>query len=158
SEFALSLVLMIAASLLLRSFWDLMNVRLGFNPRSVMTIRTRLPDPNVPSNDKYATASQETPLIRELLRRCRTLPGVEEVAMGDTASIPLDERLRNLKVISEGQFLLSFERWNNQSDHPASVGRSSVSPDYFHLLGMPLLRGRLFNDLDNDNTPAVAAV
>ena len=44
TEFALSLVLMIAAGLLLRSFWDLLNVRLGFNPQNVMAVRTWLPD------------------------------------------------------------------------------------------------------------------
>jgi hypothetical protein len=52
AEFALSLVLMIAAGLLLHSFWDLLNVRLGFDPQRVMTVRTRLPEPNDPSIDK----------------------------------------------------------------------------------------------------------
>src|SRR5213592_1879 len=66
TEFALSLVLMITAGLLLRSFWDLLNVRLGFSPQSVVTVRTRLPDPNDPSSDKYATASKEAPFVREL--------------------------------------------------------------------------------------------
>jgi putative ABC transport system permease protein len=157
-EFALCLVLMIAASLLLRSFWDLLNVRLGFNPQSVMIVRTRMPSPNDPSIDKYATASQEAPFVREILRRCAKLSGVEEVAIGDTASIPLDESLRDLKLISEGQFLLTVEGRNVQSDHSAAVERSSVSPNYFHLLGIPLLRGRLFNGLDNDNTPQVAVI
>src|SRR5439155_8433638 len=88
TEFALSLVLMIAAGLLMRSFWDLLNVRLGFNPQSVITVRTRLPYPNDVSIDKYATASQEAPFVRELIRRCTILPGVEQVAIGDPASIP----------------------------------------------------------------------
>jgi predicted permease len=158
TEFALSLVLMIAAGLLMRSFWDLLNVRLGFNPQSVITVRTRLPEPNDTSIDKYATASQEAPFVRELIRRCAILPGVQEVAIGDTASIPLDESLRNLKLISEGQFLLTVEGRDPQIDHPTVVERSSVSPDYFHLLGIPLLRGRLFSELDNDNTPQVAII
>jgi len=158
TEFALSLVLMIAAGLLLRSFWDLLNVQLGFRPQSVISVRTRLPSPNDPSVDKYATASQEAPFVRELIRRCATLPGVEEAAIGDTASIPLDESLRDLKLISEGQFLLTVEGRDVQSHHSTVVERSSVSPDYFHLLGIPLLRGRLFNELDNDNTPQVAII
>src|SRR5438552_98516 len=158
TEFALSLVLMIAAGLLMRSFWDLLNVRLGFNPQSVITVRTRLPEPNDTSIDKYATASQEAPFVRELIRRCAILPGVQEVAIGDTASIPLDESLRNLKLISEGQFLLTVEGRDPQIDHPTVVERSSVSTDYFHLLGIPLLRGRLFSELDNDNTPQVAII
>ena len=158
TEFALSLVLMIAAGLLLRSFWDLLNVPLGFSPQSVITVRTRLPSPNDPNIDKYATASQEAPFIRELIRRCAMLSGVEEVAIGDTASIPLDESLRNLKLISEGQFFLTVEGRDVQNDQSTVVERSSVSPSYFHLLGMPLLRGRLFNESDNDNTPQVAII
>src|SRR5438067_195363 len=89
TEFALALVLMIAAGLLLYSFWDLLNVRLGFNPQSVLSVRTRLPYPNDASIDKYATAAQETPFVRELIRRCGTLPGVEEIAIGDPGAIPL---------------------------------------------------------------------
>jgi putative ABC transport system permease protein len=124
----------------------------------VITIRTRLPEPNDPNIDKYATASQEAPFIRELMRRCAMLSGVEGVAIGDTASIPLDESLRDLKLISEGQFLLTVEGRDVQSEHSAVVERSSVSPNYFHLLGIPLLRGRLFNESDNDNAPQVAII
>src|SRR2546421_3363951 len=158
TEFALSLVLMIAAGLLLRSFWDLLNVQLGFSPQSVISVRTRLPAPNDPGIDKYATASQEAPFVRELIRRCAMLSGVEEVAIGDTASIPLDESLRDLKLISEGQFLFTVEGRDVQSDHSSVVERSSVSPDYFHLLGISLLGGRLFDELDNDNMPQVAVI
>jgi len=158
TEFALSLVLMIAAGLLLHSFWDLVNVQLGFNPQRVMTVRTRLPSPNDPTIDKYANSAQETPFLRELIRRCKSLAGVEQVAVGDTASVPLDESLRDLKVISEGQFLLNIEGRENLTDQPAAADRSSVSPDYFHLLGISLLRGRLFNDSDADKTPRVAVI
>jgi putative ABC transport system permease protein len=158
TEFALSLVLMIAAGLLLRSFWDLLNVPLGFNPQKVLTVRTRLPYPNDPSIDIYRTAAQEAPFFREILRRGRTLPGVEEAALGDTASIPLDESLRDLKLISEGQFLFTVEGRDMQSDEPAVVERSSVTPEYFHLLKMPLLRGRLFDESDNDKAPQIAVI
>src|SRR6476660_2309997 len=70
AEFALSLVLMIAAGLLLHSFWYLLNVRLGFDPQRVTTVRTRLPEPNDPSVDKYATAAEEAPFVHELILRC----------------------------------------------------------------------------------------
>ncbi len=158
TEFALSVVLMIAAGLLLRSFWDLLNVRLGFSPQNVVAVRTRLPAPNFPKNDLYRNAAQETPFLREVLRRARTLPGVLEVAIGDTASVPLDQSLRELKVISEGQFFLTLEGQGIQSDQPASVERSSVTPNYFHLLGISLLRGRLFNESDDDKAPQVAVI
>ena len=158
SEFALALVLMISAALLLRSFWDLLNVQLGFNPESVLTVRTRMPSPNDPAIDKYATASQETPFLRELIRRCRALPGVEEVAIGDTASVPLDESLRDLKLISEGQFLMAIEGRDVRSDQPTAVQRSSVSLEYFHFLGITLQRGRSFEESDAENAPQVAVI
>jgi putative ABC transport system permease protein len=157
AEFALSLVLMIAATLLLRSFWDLLNVPLGFNPQNVMAVRTRLPEPNDPKADLYRTPAQEARFLREVLRRSRTLPGVEEAAVGDTAAIPLDESLRDLKLISEGQFLFTLEG-DIHNDEPAVAERSSVTPDYFHLLEIPLLRGRLFNDSDNEQAPQVAVI
>jgi predicted permease len=157
-EFALSLVLMVAAGLLLRSFRDLVNVQLGFTPQNVMAVRTRLPYPNDPKTDTYATPAQEAPFFRELLRRSRALPEVEEAALGDTASIPLDATLRDLKLIAEGQFLFIVEGRDMHSEEPAVAERSSVSPEYFHLLKMPLLRGRLFDESDNDKAPQVAVI
>lgn len=158
TEFALSLVLMTAAGLLLHSFWDLLKVRLGFRTQNVMAVRTRLPDPNDPRTDRYRNAGEQGPFLREVVRRIGTLPGVEEVAVGDTASIPLDRSQRELKVISEGQFFVRFEGRDTPGDQPAVVERSSVTPDYFHLLGIPLLGGRWFSELDDDTRPQVAVV
>jgi predicted permease len=157
TEFALSLVLMIAAGLLLRSFWDLLNVRLGFNPQSVMTVRTRMPYPNDARIDKYATPAQEAPFIRDLLRRCRSLPGVEQAALGDPSAIPLDQTERELNVL-EGKFFVTFEGQSARPDASSMVERSRVTPDYFQLIGIPLLSGRLFNEFDVDTAPQVAIV
>jgi predicted permease len=158
TEFALSLVLMIVAGLLLRSFWNLLNVRLGFDPQNVMSIRTRLPYPNDTSTDRYKTEAQETPFVREILRRLRTLPGVESAALGDPSSIPLDQAQRALSVIADGQFFVSLEGHDLLGDRFVTVDRSSVSPDYFHVMGISLLRGRLFNEMDDDKAPHVAVV
>jgi predicted permease len=151
SELALSLVLMVAAGLLLRSFWDLFKVPPGFNPDRVMAVQTWLPGPNDPSADIYRTATQESVLLREILRRSRTLPGVEEAAVGDGAALPLGHsHINPLPLIREG-----LETKANQAP---VIGGSIVSPEYFHLLGMPLLRGRLFNDQDLEDTPQVAVI
>jgi putative ABC transport system permease protein len=158
AEFALSLVLMIAAGLLLRSFWGLLNVRLGFNPENVVAVRTRLPAPNYPENDLYRTTAMEAPFLREVLRRAKSLPRVEQAAIGDPAAIPLDDSLRALKQISEGQFFFTVEGSPVQNGQPFVAERSSVTPEYFHLLNMPLLRGRFSNDSDNENGPRVAVV
>jgi predicted permease len=153
SELALSLVLMVAASLLLRSFWDLFKVQLGFNPTRVMAIETTLPNPNDPNTDIYRTATQESVFLREALRRVRTLPGVEETAVSETAALPLghgQSDLRQRPMIREGQDM--------HSSQPPLILTSIVSPEYFHLLGMTLLRGRLFVDQDLEGTPSVAVI
>jgi putative ABC transport system permease protein len=152
-EVALSLVLMVAAGLLLRSFWDLFKVPLGFNPSRVMAIETWLPFPNDPKTDIYSTATQESVLLREVLRRNSTLPGVEETAVGDRAALPLGhvkDDLNLLPLIREGQDL--------PSGQAPLIDMSIVSPGYFHLLGMTLLRGRLFVDEDLEDTPSIAVI
>jgi predicted permease len=154
TEFALSLVLMIVAGLLLRSFWDLLNARLGFDPQSVMTVRTRLPYPNDLKADRYATVSQQATFFREILRRSRTLPGVEEAAVGDFGAVPLahdrDNQTPPLPLILEGHEARS-------NDSPL-VDASLVTPEYFHLMGMTLLRGRLLTDFDSEEAPAAVVI
>jgi putative ABC transport system permease protein len=153
AEFALSIVLMIAAGLLLRSFRDLLNVRLGFDPASVMTIRTRLPYPNDVSIDKYPNAQREAPFLRELLRRARTIPGVDLVAVGSSSAIPLDHAHRDMNVVP----LLVEGRGVDVAQAPVVDG-SVVTPEYFQLLGMTALRGRLFTEFDDETEPAVAVI
>jgi len=153
TEFALSLVLMIAAGLLLRSFADLLNVRPGFDPQNVMAVRTWLPVPNDPDTDIYGTTAQEAPFIRELIRRSRTMPGVEEAAVGDLAAIPLGHSRNDLnpyRMTLEGQAI--------QSEQAPVVEVSEATPEYFHMLGMPLLRGRLFVEMDDEKAPPVAVI
>jgi len=152
-ELALSLMLMVAVGLLLRSFWDLFKVQLGFNPTRVMAIESSLPNPNDPATDIYRTATQESVFLREALRRIRTLPGVEEAAVSDRQAIPLghgqnDRRL--VPLVREGQ--------EGQNSQPPLLDTSIVSPDYFHVLGMTLVRGRLFVDQDLESTPLVAVI
>lgn len=154
TQFALSLVLLDAAGLLLRSFQDLMNVSLGFNPERVMAVRTRLPQPNDTSIDKYRTVSQLGSFIREILRRVRTLPGVEEAAIRDNPSIPLVHESTDLYLKRR---LVSFER-STRIDQPSLTDGSLVTPEYFHVLGLTLERGRLFTDLDTERTEPVAVI
>jgi len=153
AEIALSLVLMVAAGLLLRSFVDLLNARLGFDPTAVTTVRTRLPYPNDTSIDKYPTIGREAPFLREVLRQLRALPDVNAAAIGSSSAIPLDHAHRDMNVMP----LLVEGRGTDAAQAPIVDG-SAVTPEYFSLLGMALLRGRLFTDLDAEATPAVAVV
>ena len=153
TEFALSLALMIAATLLLRSFWGLLKEPLGFNPDRVMTVLTRLPYPNDPKLDVYANVSRETQFLRELVRRTRALPGVAEAAVGDLGSLPLGHDRDNQNPPDP----LTLEGRNEPGHQTPLVDVSIVTPEYFHLLGMSLLRGRLFSEFD-DSAPPVAVI
>jgi len=139
--------------LLLRSFADLLQVQLGFNPQNVMAVRTWLPIPNDPATDIYRTPAQAAPFLREVLRRGGSLPGVEEIAMGDSAALPLGhgrEDLNRYPLIMEGR--------EAPSNGAPLVDASIVTPGYFHLLGMILLRGRLFGEADDEKAPAVVVI
>ena len=150
TEFALSLMLMVAAGLLLRSFWDLYKAPLGFNPQHVMSVQSWLPSPNDPKTDIYGTPAQEAVFARELLRRSRLLPGVQEAALGSEPSIPLEHDGNPSQLVVEGR--------QAQSKQPPLVERADVTPEYFHLLEIPVLRGRLFNNGDDEKAPLVAVI
>lgn len=151
TEVALSLVLMIAAALLLRSFWGLAHAPLGFNSQGVTVIHTRLPYPNYANEDRYATAAAQAPFERELLRRLKSLPGVQDAALGSSSSIPLDHSEQDQTV-----FRVLFA--DRAGDQPTFVNGNVVTPDYFRVLGVPLLRGRLLDEFDTDKTPLVAVI
>jgi hypothetical protein len=151
SELALSLVLMVAAGLLLRSFWDLFTVQPGFNPDRVIAVQTWLPGPNDPTADKYRSPAEESVLVREILRRSRSLPGVEAAAAGNAIALPLGHaRPGTLALVREGTDM-------TESEAP-EIASPIVSPEYFQLLSMPLVRGRLFTDEDVADQPRVAVI
>ena len=142
---------MIAAALLLRSFWSLAHAPLAFDATNVTTVRTRLPYPNDPNEDLYATAADEAPFVREVLRRLKQLPGVQEAAFTSSSAVPLDHREQNQWVLR-----VLFE--HRAAEQPAFVNGSMVTPEYFHLLRIPLLSGRLLTDADDEHAPLVAVV
>ena len=91
-------MLLSTAGLLVRSFWGLLNVPLGFDPHNVTVVRTRLPYPNEVKEDLYPTAADEATFVRDVLRRTRALPGVDEVALGSGAAVPLDHPYQDQTV------------------------------------------------------------
>jgi putative ABC transport system permease protein len=78
------------------------------------------------------------------------LPGVQEAALGSEPSIPLHHDRNRSALIVEGR--------QTQSKQTPLVERSQAAPEYFHLLEIPLLRGRVFNDRDDENAPLVAVI
>jgi len=143
-ELALSLVLLVGASLLLRTFWQLIHTDPGFKPDDVQTASVWIPVPNDPKADRYATIQQRTTYVRESLRVAGALSGVESVAMA--TSLPLSGRSNRITFRTD--------------DHPEPEARITgefigVTPGYFQTLGARLLKGREFTDDDDPNRPAV---
>src|SRR5581483_5265731 len=147
-EFALALLLLVAAALLGQSFWRLQRVALGFNPASVLTAQLWLPQPNVPASGPYFTHDARVNFYRRVIDRVGVLPGVE--AVGGISSLPLDGRRARFTFAIEGRAVATGAT-------PAA-DLVLVSPGYFRALGIDLLRGRLFDDHDDGRSPGAVVV
>ncbi len=144
-ELALSLVLLVGAGLLLRTFWRLVHTDPGFRPDAVRVASVWIPVPNDPKTDRYATVKQRTPYVRELLRVARALPGVDSAAM--STALPLAGRTNRV----------SFFVDNHVEPEARITGEFvSVTPAYFQTLGAALVQGRDFTEDDDSTRPNVA--
>jgi putative ABC transport system permease protein len=150
AEIALSVVLLIGAGLLVRSFWGLLHVNPGLDPNGLMMARIWIPQPNNPKANRYRTSPQAANLVRELQRQVRQLPGVQDVAVGGGGSLPFLGHQRNVTVSLPDSGDFAGKNW------PAEP--ATISPEYFRVLKTPLVRGRFFTDQDTDKTKKVAMV
>ncbi len=135
-QIALSLVLLIGAGLLVRSFVRLTNVHLGFNPDRVLTAQIWRPMTN-----GFQTPSQ-VPFFNEVLRNIRALPGVKDVGATDRAL---------LSACAGGAV-----RPRGATTDIQPLCTTAISPEYFRTMEIPLLKGRSFNDHDSSDAPPVA--
>ena len=147
AEVGLSLVLLVAAGLLLKTFWNLMEVNPGFNSHHLLAGSFRLPVPNDPKADEYVDIDRRTHLVRESIRRLHGVAGVENAAMSSV--VPL-----NGPVIPGG---FRVEGVSEKGDAPTAV-EVSVTPEFFSTMGTPLLRGRMFQESDDPRSQTVALV
>ena len=150
SEVALSLILLVGAGLFIRSFWQLLEVRPGFNPHHVVTAHIWLSYPNDPNQNHYFTVPQRAAFMREILRRVSALPGVEEASIGGAGSLPL--------AGSRNQFPFTMEGRPTESERSPAAEFAAVTPGHFHVLEIPVLFGRNFTDSDDDKGLPVALV
>ena len=140
SEIALSLVLLIGAGLLIKSFMRLREVDPGFKTKNVLTTGLS------PSKAKYADAEQQKNFYREVLQRLGTLPGVDAVGLVDP--LPLSGNVSMVTFTVEGQPVVA--------GNPPSSNRRTISPDYFRAMSIPLVKGRAFEERDaRDSKPVV---
>jgi putative ABC transport system permease protein len=141
AEVALSLVLLIGAGLLMQSLWRLQRIDPGFRPERVLTMQMALP------TAKYAEGDQ-VPVYEQLYERLERVPGVDVV--GAINILPLSDSY-------DGNGFQIDERPMPVGQNP-SVQTRSVNSDYFRALGIPLLRGRVFDERDRRETPGVVVI
>jgi putative ABC transport system permease protein len=142
-EVAMSLVLLIGAGLLVRSFLSLLKTNPGFNPDGVLTMNLVLPA------TKYRDQPMRAAFYSDLVQRVKTVPGVESAAV--VSHIPLGGSNASDSYLIEGA--------PEPPPGQELEGRVRVcSPDYFQTMGISLLKGRGFSDLDKAGSPPVIII
>ena len=139
SQFALTLVLLIGAGLLGKSFYRLLQIDPGFDTESAVVMDLAV---SASTDDQRQRAAQ---FYKELLDRIGRLPGVTQV--GGINSLPMT------RSGSNGQFLI-----DNNPSTPGEAEYRRGTKGYFEAMGMRLIRGRLFVDTDTANSPPVAVI
>jgi putative ABC transport system permease protein len=139
AEVALSIVLLVGAGLMIRSFQLLQSVVPGFDSHGVLTMTAAI------AGAKFSEPVQEINFFEQAMQRVRALPGVE--AAGVVDDIPLDNSGSHQPIAIEGQPGVAM------ADQP-EVDVRLISAGYLHSMHIPLLRGRDFGDQDVSDRPA----
>ena len=139
-EVALTVVLLAAAGLLIRTLVHLQSTPPGFNPVGVMTAKASLDEL------KYHDPAAFQKLLRESVASMREIPGVQDAAVGLT--LPYESALNEEVSFSDGA----------QAGQKAATDEVYVTPGYFQTLQIPIFAGRAFSDSDGPQTQPVAIV
>jgi putative ABC transport system permease protein len=143
SQVALSLLLLVSAGLLIRSFDKLLRVEVGFKTERLLTLEYRLP------RTKYKEPVTQWNFHRQVVERLQEVPGVQSASLvrglpfsgnGGTTNIVLPDREPPPKGMEP------------------EVMFNTAMPNYFETIGIPLIKGRLFGNQDQANTPAVVVI
>ncbi len=143
AEVALSLMLLIGAGLMMKSFVRVQQADVGFDAAGLLSFQLSLPEP------AYAEPQKRSAFLQQLTERLKTLPGVEAAAV--TTLLPLGSGP------STTTFAVKDQPPTTPAQHPVT-DLVFVSPDYFRALRMPLLRGRYLTEQDLADTTPVAVV
>ncbi len=142
SEVALALVLLVGAGLLVESFFRVLSVEKGFDPRGVLALRLDLPQ------SRYGSPEERIGALGQIVERMRTLPGVV------TASLACHVPLAGGNT--SGGFAIEGKTF--PPDAAPLADKRIVGPGYFTVMRIPLLRGRFFDPRDAESGPRVAIV
>jgi len=143
SEVALSLVLLIGAGLMIRSFWKLQNVNPGFDTSNALTMSIVL------NWSRYSEPHQRLAFADRAIEQIRAVPGV--VSVGTTTKIPLAGGGSTQPFSVEGRPAGAI------AEQPMAQTRY-ISPDYFRAIGISLRQGRFFSEQDRDNSVPVVII
>jgi len=142
SEIALTLTLLVAAGLVLKSFSRLQSLSLGYEPRALFTTRFELPWRVYNNREKIDTFG------KALLDKVRAIPGVQNAAISSNGPLM-------------GGWQTGFWREENPRPQPSDMLNGDlevVAGDYFQTLKVPLVRGRTFNERDTKDSPRVIII
>ena len=145
-EGALALLLVVGASLMIRSFSRLLAIHPGFEATQILTLRIKLS--NDAANSAYRDPSNQAAAFHQFLERVRAVPGVQSAALTEIVPLSQDD-------MDRGSFLV---REQPGSDRTPSADYRDISPGFFQTMGIPLVRGRRFLEMDDGNHPPVAII
>ncbi|HEY3040200.1 MAG TPA: ABC transporter permease [Pyrinomonadaceae bacterium] len=143
AQVALSLVLLVSAGLLIRSFDKLLRVDVGFKTEQLLTLEYRLP------RTKYKEPAAQWNFHRQVVEQIQQVPGVKSAAL-----------VRGLPFSGNGATtaIVLSDREPPPKGMEPEVMFNTAMPNYFETIGIPLLKGRLFGNEDQPNTPLVVVI
>lgn len=160
-EIATTIVILIGAGLLGRSFLRLISTNPGFNPQNLITVE--FSPPVSMGQTEQSSIVRQAGLMKEILTRLRTIPGVETVGLASGIPAAAGDNL------PEGDFLIlngqkppaSSNEWASIAQNSSQVGHALYAvagEEYMRTLGIALIRGRMFGEQDDWNSPHVAMI
>jgi predicted permease len=150
SEIAFSLLLVTAAGLTIRSFYQLLRVDPGFRTDHILTMRMNLP------SITYPVGPAGPQFYRKVLDRIRVVPGVE--SSGAISQLPMGNSYSSGSVLVEDSTSQALQHFPNFPYGYLETDQRFVTPGYFETMKTPLISGRMFSDADTATSPLVAIV
>jgi len=143
AETALAVILLVGAALMIRTFAGLRSVETGFDAHNVLTMQTSL------SNGRYDSTTKAATMIRQAAERLEAIPGVQ--AASATVALPLETQI-DLPFTIDAHPPSNGDRYNGDEQW------RFVSPHYFSVYRIPLLRGRMFDNRDTGSSDHVVII
>ena len=144
-QVAISLVLLVGAGLFLRTLSNLRHVDVGFNPQNLLLFRVN------PALNRYDEKKMAT-LYRDMLERMNSVPGVRGVAMSQPAL--LSGSVNSTSIFVQGR---TYDRGRGVN-HNNDINRLVISPNFFDVMGIPIINGRALTARDDANAPKVVVI